>query len=173
MTSGLEREHSAGSMHYYGCAFDARHYYFPEEEREQVCQDLRDRLPPIFDVVLHSTHIHIEYDFMKEEKVIPTFLVNALGGMVMSAVKKEIQSAVVDVPIEVIRQAAAEKVMKEAVSKPFYASKKFWVSAIAIGIPVVNRIFGWDLSVETISTILAPLLVYVVGQGMADFGKNN
>ena len=52
-----------------------------------------------------------------------------------------------------------------------FRSKKFWVSAIAVVVPLLNLGFGWDLAPEEIITVISPLLVYVLGQGMADTGK--
>ncbi len=59
--------------------------------------------------------------------------------------------------------------MKE---KQFWKSKKWWVGVVGILVPVANAIFGWDLSVEEVLQVLAPLFAYIIGQGLADFGKN-
>ena len=62
ITSGLDGTHSAGSFHYYGRAIDCRTRYFNKLTREIVYMELKDQLPDDFDVVLHGSHIHIEYD---------------------------------------------------------------------------------------------------------------
>lgn len=62
ITSALDGLHSAGSLHYYGLAVDLRIHYFKPEEALAVAADLRECLGHDFDVVLHSTHIHVEYD---------------------------------------------------------------------------------------------------------------
>jgi hypothetical protein len=62
VTSALDGVHSAGSLHYYGLALDFRIYYFSPEEALAVSVELRECLGTDFDVVLHSTHIHVEYD---------------------------------------------------------------------------------------------------------------
>ena len=56
--------------------------------------------------------------------------------------------------------------------KPFWESKKFWVSLIGAAVPAANAAFGWGLTVGEVSTILLPIVGYVVGQGFADNGKN-
>lgn len=62
VTSGLDGEHSAGSLHYYGLALDFRSRYFSPEEKAKVVRALRERLPHGLEVVEHATHIHVEYD---------------------------------------------------------------------------------------------------------------
>lgn len=68
ITCGLNGVHSPGSLHYYGLAIDVRTSYFGEQ-KQNVYNDLYDALKAIderFDIVLHSTHIHIEYDIIKK-----------------------------------------------------------------------------------------------------------
>jgi len=65
VTSGLDGEHSAGSLHYYGRAVDFRTRYFNEREVADAKLFLSRALGPDFDVILHSTHIHVEYDPVK------------------------------------------------------------------------------------------------------------
>jgi aromatic ring-cleaving dioxygenase len=43
-------------------AIDCRTNYFAQGEAEKVAEKLRNRLGVCFDVILHDTHIHIEYD---------------------------------------------------------------------------------------------------------------
>ncbi len=63
ITSGLEGEHSAGSLHYYGYAVDIRHNFFSEAEKSEVHRALIKALPSSkYDVVWEKTHFHIEYD---------------------------------------------------------------------------------------------------------------
>lgn len=62
VTAGLEGTHSAGSLHYYGLALDFRTRYFDEETKLSVLDRLKTELGSSFDVILHSTHIHVEYD---------------------------------------------------------------------------------------------------------------
>ena len=53
--------HSPGSLHPYGLAIDIRTRVFSSEDKLIVYKALRDILKPLgFDVVMHSTHIHIE-----------------------------------------------------------------------------------------------------------------
>ena len=61
VTCGTDGTHSAGSMHYYGYALDLRTRYFDGPEQRAVHGDLRARMGLAYDVVMHSTHIHVEY----------------------------------------------------------------------------------------------------------------
>ena len=64
VTEGTGGTHSAGSWHYYGFAIDLRTKY----KRHGLGGDLNDKKAyqllkkalPQFDIVLHSTHIHVE-----------------------------------------------------------------------------------------------------------------
>ncbi len=69
ITSGSDGDHAAGSLHHAGLALDYRRWSLRrdgggdverDDAREAVTR-LRERLPG-FDVVLESTHIHVEYD---------------------------------------------------------------------------------------------------------------
>ena len=62
ITSALDGEHSAGSLHYYGKAVDLRSNYFDVADKMSVVADLRGILGCYCDVIVHSTHIHVEYD---------------------------------------------------------------------------------------------------------------
>lgn len=65
VTAGLDGVHSAGSLHYYGLALDFRTRYFDEATRERVAEELKKAFGKtglFYDVVSHSTHIHVEYD---------------------------------------------------------------------------------------------------------------
>ena len=68
ITAGLEGEHSAGSLHYYGYALDLRTRNFSKSVQKQIVVRLKERLGPDYDVILHSTHMHVEYDKAKEVK---------------------------------------------------------------------------------------------------------
>lgn len=78
ITCGLDGVHSAGSYHYSGYAVDKRTSYFNDNGREAFLRlraELR-KISPFYDVVLHKTHIHTEfdyyrwagYDWLKEQK---------------------------------------------------------------------------------------------------------
>jgi hypothetical protein len=62
ITSGLDGEHSAGSLHYYGYAVDLRSRYFTEGEKTSVVERLKEDLGSDYHVVAHKTHIHVEYE---------------------------------------------------------------------------------------------------------------
>ncbi len=62
ITSARDSMHSAGSLHYYGLAVDLRIRYFPVNQHRDIKKELELALGSKYDVVLHSSHIHIEYD---------------------------------------------------------------------------------------------------------------
>lgn len=65
ITSGSDGVHSARSKHYDGDAFDVRIWYIPKSNLKQICIEIAKILndeSPLFQVILESTHIHIEYD---------------------------------------------------------------------------------------------------------------
>lgn len=63
ITSGTDSAHSAGSLHYYGYAVDLRTRYFTQEEKYKAYCDLVDALEyEGFNVFMHDTHIHVEFD---------------------------------------------------------------------------------------------------------------
>ena len=64
VTCGLDGEHSPGSLHYYGYAVDLRIRDFSEGQRQGAWQNLKVKLGEAYDVVLHKTHIHVEYKIM-------------------------------------------------------------------------------------------------------------
>jgi hypothetical protein len=65
ITSALDGEHSAGSLHYYGLAVDFRTHYWSPDTAKKVWLLLKGKLAeisPNFDVIYHKTHIHVEWD---------------------------------------------------------------------------------------------------------------
>jgi len=62
ITAALDGVHSAGSLHYYGYAVDLRSRYFPEEDKHVIAKRLQAALGSDYDVIVHSSHIHVEYD---------------------------------------------------------------------------------------------------------------
>ena len=61
ITSCIDGKHSIGSLHYAGAAFDVRIWYMNEDEQDTIVADLQEALGDDFDVVLESTHIHVEF----------------------------------------------------------------------------------------------------------------
>lgn len=62
ITSGLEGEHSDGSLHPYGRAVDLRTRYFNDAQTAEAAKKLAKALGDNFDVITTKTHIHVEYD---------------------------------------------------------------------------------------------------------------
>lgn len=68
VTSLLDGTHSAGSLHYAGFAFDLRTWaddagtQMDDNEKQIIAEKLRNALGDEFDVVVESTHIHVEFD---------------------------------------------------------------------------------------------------------------
>jgi len=66
ITSGTDGEHSAGSLHYYGLAFDIRIRHLDDIEKKTLYRRLQMQLSSLgFQVIIHHTHIHIEFDEVK------------------------------------------------------------------------------------------------------------
>ena len=61
ITSARDSLHSAGSLHYYGLAVDLRSRYFSDITKGTVCMRLRETLGNDYDVICHTTHLHVEY----------------------------------------------------------------------------------------------------------------
>lgn len=56
--------------------------------------------------------------------------------------------------------------------KPFYKSKKWWMAMLGYSVPLcLTKFLGIELTTEEITTMVMPVNAYIVGQGMADFGK--
>lgn len=65
VTSVADGNHMTGSFHYKDPvqATDFRTWYLPtDRQKEEFCEQLKGRLGPDYDVVLESTHLHVEYD---------------------------------------------------------------------------------------------------------------
>ena len=61
ITSARDGMHSAGSLHYYGFAVDLRIWGL-EGVVQTLATNLRSILGSDYDVIVHSSHIHVEYD---------------------------------------------------------------------------------------------------------------
>lgn len=62
ITSIMDGKHSSGSFHYKGMAFDCRTSMLSGQQKIDIVRTLKDKMDESFDIVLESTHIHIEYD---------------------------------------------------------------------------------------------------------------
>lgn len=58
--------HSPGSLHPYGYAIDYRTRFFSKKTKQKIFEEIKRRLPKGFDVILHKTHLHIEWDDAKK-----------------------------------------------------------------------------------------------------------
>ena len=56
--------------------------------------------------------------------------------------------------------------------KQFWKSKKWWAMSSAVSIPILNRILGLDMTYDELTLVITPLVGYILGQGVADIGKN-
>ena len=56
--------------------------------------------------------------------------------------------------------------------KQFWHSKKFWAAVVAAGVPLLNHFFQVGLTQDVIMQIVGPIVAYILGQGLADLGKN-
>ncbi len=62
VTAGLDGTHSAGSLHYYGYAVDLRTRYFDRPTIDDIADEMRLALGHNYDVIVHGSHMHVEYD---------------------------------------------------------------------------------------------------------------
>lgn len=62
ITSIKDGKHKVGSKHYSGDAADLRIKFFTEPKKKEVHARLIASLGQDYDVVLHETHIHVEFD---------------------------------------------------------------------------------------------------------------
>jgi len=56
--------------------------------------------------------------------------------------------------------------------KQFWHSKKFWAAVVAAGVPILNHFLSLGLTQEVVMQIVGPIVAYILGQGLADLGKN-
>ena len=57
--------------------------------------------------------------------------------------------------------------------KSFWQSKKFWAAVVATGVPIINHVWKLGLTEDAVMQIVTPIVAYVLGQGLADLGKNS
>ena len=62
ITCGTEGRHGKSSKHYTGHALDFRTRQLDAEHQKELASDVRLCLGDEFDVVLHSSHLHVEFD---------------------------------------------------------------------------------------------------------------
>jgi len=61
ITSAVEGRHSQSSLHYSGCAFDARTREMDSAKVAEIVAALKARLGGDYDVVVEGTHLHVEF----------------------------------------------------------------------------------------------------------------
>ena len=69
VTSARDGIHSSGSLHYYGYAVDFRAsvpWGYKIFEIDQIAEGLRRGLGSDYQVIVHKSHIHVEYEKAKE-----------------------------------------------------------------------------------------------------------
>jgi hypothetical protein len=59
-----------------------------------------------------------------------------------------------------------EKIVKEilSVEKPFWHSKRFWMTVAGVLIPIINKVSGLELSETEIVPIIGMIAAYVLGK---------
>jgi len=61
-----------------------------------------------------------------------------------------------------VSSAAMAEVTKD--TRKFWQSKRWYMTAVALLVPVLNRSFGWELSETEILAIAGPVVAYVLGK---------
>lgn len=51
------------------------------------------------------------------------------------------------------------------------SSKKFLMALAGVAVIVLDKVFNWQVSDETMLTVLGLIATYIIGQGIADAGK--
>jgi len=49
-----------------------------------------------------------------------------------------------------------------------WTSRKWWAGLVGAAIPLINHIFDWNLSVETMILIIVPLVGFIIGESWFD-----
>jgi hypothetical protein len=61
-----------------------------------------------------------------------------------------------------------EEIVKETLSvvvdRPFWQSKRFWMTMTGILVPIINKVSGLDLSVGELSVVVGMIATYVFGK---------
>ena len=57
--------------------------------------------------------------------------------------------------------------------KNLLTSKKFWVSIITTCLVAITVLTGMEINIEQIIAMISPMLAYIIGQGIADHGKES
>ena len=57
--------------------------------------------------------------------------------------------------------------------KKFWKSKKWWAMVVAASIPILNKVVGLEFNTTDVVAVVSPLIAYILGQGVADIGKNS
>jgi len=61
VTSTVDGVHKPSSLHPYGYAIDFRTSYFPPSSHTTIAAELQADLGIDYRVIVHTTHIHVEY----------------------------------------------------------------------------------------------------------------
>jgi hypothetical protein len=59
-----------------------------------------------------------------------------------------------------------EKIVEEKLSqvvdtRPFWKTKTFWSMSIGVLVPVLNKVFGWNMDVSEVTATISPLLLFI------------
>ncbi len=47
-------------------------------------------------------------------------------------------------------------------TRPFWQTKTFWTMSIGVLVPILNKVFGWYLSIEEVSAMMTPLMIFIL-----------
>ena len=70
--------------------------------------------------------------------------------------EKENEKKVIEVMTKVV-----EEIPDSIDTRPFWRKKRFWSIVISMLVPIINKVFGWDLDITEVSVVVSPLLLFV------------
>lgn len=45
--------------------------------------------------------------------------------------------------------------------RPFWKRKTFWTMVIGVAVPILNKVFGWQMDITEVSATISPLLLFI------------
>jgi len=64
-------------------------------------------------------------------------------------------------PVKNQLDIATEMIEKGMDNRPFWKRKTFWSMAIGVLVPIMNKVFDWNMDVTEITATISPLLIFI------------